>query len=573
MSAHNDVPVVIVGAGPTGVMLAIELARRGVEVRVLDKQPARSPETRAIGIHARTLEVFQQVGIVDEFLDLGHRVNGFSIHTRAGHRLGARFGLVESPYPFLLTLSQADTQRLLEQKLVSLGVRIERSVEVTAVHQDASGCALTVCADEPRARTITADWLVGCDGARSIVRRGLGIAFDGDDYSQDWLMAEVSIDWPFRRDHFHVFAYTPSVLPAFPLPGERWRVFVPQVPGRAVAEREAPTIEEIERLVVERGPAGVRISDPTLLAAFRCYRRRTKIMRSERVLVAGDAAHVHSPAGGQGMNTGIQDAFNLGWKLAMVARGQSSQVLLDSYQAERVPIAEGVLALTHGLVRMFTITSPRTRWLRDRLLPAAMAIPAAERAYINRLAQVSPKYKGGPLSAPGGRARSAGVASGERLPDVAGLEHDGKPVRPLDLLSSSTHTLLVMTGRHGGSAAAGEAAARFARWDRLVRTVVISSGSMPGGVCDPDLRAHRRYGALRGRLLLVRPDGYLARQAPLSRAEVLEAYLEGLTQAGVNRPPGRRSSRRPRRVRASGGRRGSPRVAGSRRPSAGSVPR
>jgi 2-polyprenyl-6-methoxyphenol hydroxylase-like FAD-dependent oxidoreductase len=370
-----------------------------VEVRVLDKQPGRSLETRAIGIHARTLELLHQLGIVEEFLAVGHRVGGVSFHTRAGRRLRARFGLVDSPYRFLLTLSQAETQRILERKLESVGVAIERSVEVIAVDHDATGTALVVRrSGETRTRTVTSAWLVGCDGARSIVRRSLGVPFGGDDYSQDWLMAEINIDSPLPREDFHVFAYTPAVLAAFPLPAERWRVFVPQVPGRAVPERTAPTIEEIERLTAQRAPIGLRISDPTLLTAFRCYRRHTKVMRSGRVMVAGDAAHIHSPAGGQGMNTGIQDAFNLGWKLAMVVHGQSRSDLLDTYQVERVPIAERVLALTHALVTTFTIGSPRKRWLRDRLLPAAMAIPAAERRYINRLAHVSHNYKDGPLS-------------------------------------------------------------------------------------------------------------------------------------------------------------------------------
>ncbi len=535
MPTRNDVPVAIVGAGPTGVLLAIELARRGVEVRVLDKQIERSPATRAIGIHARTLEVFAQLGVVDEFLELGHRVSGISFHTQAGARLRARFGLLDSPYRLLLTLSQAETQRILETRLESLGVRIERATEVVALERDTAGAALGVQrAGASGVQTVTADWVIGCDGAGSIVRRSLDVAFEGDDYSQDWLMGEFAIDPPLRRDHFHVFAYTPSVLAAFPLPVERWRVFVPQVVGRAVPERQPPTLEEIERLVAERGPAGLRISDPTLLAAFRCYRRHTKIMRAGRILVAGDAAHIHSPAGGQGMNTGIQDAFNLGWKLALVAQGKSPPELLDSYQDERVPIAEGVLALTHCLVTTFTMASPRKRWLRDHLLPIAMAVPAAERRYINRLGQVCHHYKDSPLSDPNPRPRPVSVASGERLPDVAGLELEGKPIRPLDLLRSGAHTLLVMTGRHTDETIAPRAAARFARWGDIVHTITIngrSGGSAAGEVADPDLRAHRRYGALNGRLLLVRPDGYLARQAPLSQPGALEAYLEQLTAA------------------------------------------
>jgi hypothetical protein len=192
-----------------------------------------------------------------------------------------------------------------------------------------------------------------------------------------------------------------------------------------------------------------------------------------------------------------------------------------------------VLALTHGLVRTFTTTSSSKRWLRDRVLPAAMAIPAAERAYINRLAQVSHNYKDGPLSSRNPRLRPARVASGERLRDVAGLEFDGKPVRPLDLLSPNGHTLLVMTGRRTHGATARDAVARFARWDGIMRTITINGGGEAAAaedITDVDLRAHRRYGALNGRLLLVRPDGYLARHAPLSRPDVLEAYLERLTR-------------------------------------------
>jgi 2-polyprenyl-6-methoxyphenol hydroxylase-like FAD-dependent oxidoreductase len=538
-SKHNDVPVVVVGAGPTGVMLAIELARRGVEVRVLDRQLARSLESRAIGIHARTLEIFHQLGVVDEFLDLGHRVNGATFHTRPGHTTRVRFGRVESAYPFMLTLSQAETQRILDKKLESLGVTIERGVQVTGIDHDATGVGLvTVTRDGSRERTLRADWLVGCDGAGSIVRRSLNMSFDGDDYGQDWLMAEVSIDWPLPHDHFHVFAHTAAVLPAFPLPSHRWRVFVPQVPDRGVAEREAPTMEEIGRLLAERGPTGMNIEDPTLLAAFRCYRRHTKVMRSGRAFLAGDAAHVHSPAGGQGMNTGLGDAFNLGWKLSLVVQGQAASDLLDTYQSERLAIAEGVLAFTHALVKTFSIPSSGKRWLRDRVLPVASRIPPAERRFVSRMAQVSHNYENGPLSTPQARLLSEPVLSGHRLPDVEGLERDGRTVRTLDLLGSGAHTLLILSGHGNGLNLADETAARLARRDGImVRIVTITPGAdrhRPGVVADPQLHAHRRYRARQGRLLLVRPDGHVACSAPLGRTDLVETYLERLT-AGVTR--------------------------------------
>jgi 2-polyprenyl-6-methoxyphenol hydroxylase-like FAD-dependent oxidoreductase len=538
MSNQSDVPVVIVGAGPTGVLLAIELARRGVEVRVLDKQPSRSQETRAVGIHARTLEVFHQLGIVEEFLALGHRVTGFVVHTRARRNIELRFAGIDSPYPFLLTLGQHETQRILDQRLERLGVTIDRGVNVVDLRQDSDGVELQISLPrEQRERTLLADWAIGCDGAHSIVRRRLGVPFDGDDYGQDWLMAEVKIDWPLRSDRFHVFAYTAASLPMFPLPSDRWRVFMPEVPNRSVGERQPPNMEEVERLVAGRGPAGMKLSDPTLLAAFRCYRRSTKTMRSGRVLVVGDAAHIHSPAGGQGMNTGLHDAFNLGWKLALVAHRQAPPALLDTYQAERAPIATGVLALTHALVRTFAMASPRKRWMRDRVLHPLLALPTAERRYMTRLAQISHNYRGGPLAPVAPHTKREAIAPGDRLPNVPGLRLDGKPVSTIELLGSPGHTLLVLTGDRADPDAGKDALARLVRFDGLVRIIIINGPagrSDPDAVTDPNLRAHRRYGALHGRLLLVRPDGYLACHAPLNRPNIPEQYLQQLTSC----PPG-----------------------------------
>jgi 2-polyprenyl-6-methoxyphenol hydroxylase-like FAD-dependent oxidoreductase len=457
----------------------------------------------------------------------------------------------------MLTLSQAETQRILDEKLESLGVTIERGVQVASIDHDATGAELvTVTPDGSRERTLRADWLVGCDGAGSIVRRSLNMSFDGDDYGQDWLMAEVSIDWPLPHDHFHVFACTSSVLPVFPLPSSRWRVFVPQVPDRAVAEREAPTMGEIERLMAERGPAGIKIGDPTLLAAFRCYRRHTKVMRSGRAFLAGDAAHVHSPAGGQGMNTGLGDAFNLGWKLSRVVQGQATTDLLDTYQSERVPVAEGVLAFTHALVKTTTVRSSKKRWLRDRVLPVASRIPPAERRFVSRMAQVSHNYRNGPLSTRNARPLSEPVVSGERLPDVGGLQRDGKALRTLDLLGSGAHTLLILSGHRRGLGLADETAARFAQWDSAIRTITVAPRAdpqRPDIVADPQLHAHRRYRARRGRLLLVRPDGYVACSAPLTRADLLEKYLERMSTSPDSGRERRRAMTPARRMLALAG--------------------
>jgi 2-polyprenyl-6-methoxyphenol hydroxylase-like FAD-dependent oxidoreductase len=516
MSTHNDAAVVIVGAGPTGVMLAIELARRGVEVSVLDKQPERPQESRAIGIHARTLEIFHQIGIVDEFLELGHRVHGMAFHTTVRRGLTVRFGGLDSPYPFLLTLSQEVTQRILDEQLERLGVAIERGAEVIDLDPGTGGVGLRVrTIGAGSERVVRAGWLVGCDGVNSLVRRGLGASFDGDDYAQDWLMAEVNIDWPYRNDFAHIFARTASPLPAFPLPSGRWRLFVPEVPNRG-GQRRPPDMAEIERLAAARGPGGMSLTDPSLLAAFRCYRRSTRIMRRGRMFLAGDAAHVHSPAGGQGLNTGLQDAFNLGWKLALVARGESPASLLDTYQAERAPIAAGVLALSHGLVRTFAMPSPIKRRVRDRLLPAVTAKPAVEGRWATRLAQLSHSYRGGPLAVSPPGSADGSITSGDRLPNVIGADLDGRTVCSLDLLGSTGHTLFVVAA---DVAQARDATTSAARSEVEVKALVL------------DGRTDRRHRRLLGRLVLVRPDGYVACVAPQHRPDIPERYMHNLCSA------------------------------------------
>jgi hypothetical protein len=303
------------------------------------------------------------------------------------------------------------------------------------------------------------------------------------------------------------------------------------VPGRSRGGR-APDMEEIERVVALRGPAGMKLSDPSLLATFRCYLRSTDSMRQGRLLLAGDAAHVHSPAGGQGLNTGLQDAFNLGWKLALVAREEAPPELLDTYSAERVPIAAGVLEFTHRLVRIFTIASPRRRWLRDRILPTVMAVPRAQFRYARRLSQLGHSYRAGPLASIAPSRRGRPFLAGDRVPCVTGLRRGGREVSTLDLLAASSHTVLVLAGEPADMVLANRAIARLGR-HAMLETVLVtgsSDSSNPYAVIDPDLRAHRRYAALTGWLLLVRPDGYLAADSPLEEPEIVERYLRKLTR-------------------------------------------
>jgi 2-polyprenyl-6-methoxyphenol hydroxylase-like FAD-dependent oxidoreductase len=546
--------VAVVGAGPTGVMLAIELARRGVDVRVFERLREPPTESRATGIHARTLEIFRQLGLIEEFLAAGHRLDGFALHTRRGRPVRVRFDSLDTPYPFVLNLPQAVTQRILDRHLERLGVTVERGAAVTELRQDGESVQLSVTrGGNPWPELVTADWVVGCDGAHSIVRRQLGVPFDGEDYGQDWLMADVNLDPAPPRDHFHIYISTPVAFVALPLPSGRFRVFLPQVPNRGVAERTPPDMEEIERLTADRGPAGLSLSDPDLLSSFRCYRRSTPTMRHGRVLVAGDAAHIHTPAGGQGLNTGLQDAFNLGWKVALVAQHEAPPALLDSYQAERLPIAAGVLRLSHTMVSVFNVPSARRRRVRDRMLRGAVAVPALRHRFTDRMAELAVNYRAGFLAEP---TRGGAPVPGDRLLDAPCLTRDGLPVSTLGMLATR-HTLLVLAGATPDAPTTERLVARFDRWIHLLHVVLITPQGLvdrANNLTDPNLRTHDRYRARAGKLLLVRPDGYIAAAAGLGEPEAIDRYLLKLTVGAA--PGARPASASLERSRPSGPRAG-----------------
>ena len=366
-SAAADTQVLIVGAGPTGLVLACELLSQGIDVRIIDKNDGAVLETRAIGMHARTLEALDSMGIVERFLDHGQRVRWFRWHS--GGRLIASFDLScsGSPFGFLLDIPQNVTELLLRERVAELGGAIEQSTELMGFTQEADRVLATVQDPLGETRTVTAGYLVGCDGAHSRVRHELGLAFDGHAYAQNWLLADVLVDWERAEDSVQaMFHRDMPPLIGFPMQNRRWRLTVPYAGDRAEGP---PTLDEFQEFVNQRVPERPRISAPTWLSCFRVHRRSTRSYRSGRALLAGDAVHVHSPAGGQGMNTGMMDAHNLGWKLALVASGQAHHELLDTYGEERGPVAVSVLRLTHGLVRIGTLQSGFACTLRDNLLP------------------------------------------------------------------------------------------------------------------------------------------------------------------------------------------------------------
>jgi 2-polyprenyl-6-methoxyphenol hydroxylase-like FAD-dependent oxidoreductase len=484
---QQDCQVLVVGAGPTGLVLAAELLARGIRTRVIDQGDGVALQARAIGIHARTLEVLDTMGLAGRFTECGQVVRQLRFYSRARCLTSLEFARCGSRFGYVLDLPQDQTERLLRARIAELGGAVEQRAELTrlAISEDAVIATVSDPAGQPR--TITAGYVVGCDGAHSRVRRELGLTFRGQPYPQDWLLADVLLggdlpDGDLREDAIHAF-FRPDGLPLilFPMRGHRWRLTVPFAGDRG---EQAPTLAEIQHLTSQRAPRPVTLSDPTWLASFRCHRRSASACRRGRVLLAGDAVHIHSPAGGQGLNTGILDAHNLGWKLALVASGRAPDALLDTYGAERRPVAEEVLRLTHALVHYGTISHPVKRRIRDVVVPVLGRSAVIQRRAARRISQVYVSYPYAGPRMPDISVRAGGLAA--RLHQVL---RDGRPVLVVPEASSLT---------------ALDGLAPY-RDDLVVVTV-------PGT----------------GPVVLVRPDGHVAARGRPGRMHPVTGYLREL---------------------------------------------
>src|SRR5215469_13775957 len=374
--------VLIVGAGPTGLTMACELLRRGITCRILDKAAAPGITSRAVGIMPRTLEVFEQMGIIEEVMSKGVRA-GMRIYERQRLLLHMDFHALVSdanPYPFPVMLPQQMTEAVLDALLRRVGGNVERPKEVTGFRQVGRAVIVSIHhLQDDTFEDIRARWLIGCDGAHSVIRKTLHLPFEGRTYDEVCLMGDVCLDWSRSPSDVYTWLHPEGQLGIAPLPNHQWRLiatFAPRV-GHEVPEA---SVEGFQRLLRERAAdSTTTVSQPTWMSTFTINRRMVSTLRKERVFLAGDAAHVHSPIGGQGMNTGIQDAFNLAWKLALVIKGKADDALLETYQDERLPIARQVLAGTDLSTRVLFANNQALRLLRNRVV-----IPLLKRDFVQR---------------------------------------------------------------------------------------------------------------------------------------------------------------------------------------------
>ncbi|ANF95340.1 FAD-dependent monooxygenase [Paenibacillus bovis] len=569
--------VLIVGAGPTGLTLAIELMRRGVTCRIIDKAAQPSRQSKALGIMARTLELLDHSGITEQLVKHGHPVK--EVQVRSGSHLLADVKLtpiIRSRYPYILTLPQSDTEQILYEHLYKLGGQVERSTELLALEQldvetDMTGSAdpfvRATVATPSGSEVIPARWVVGCDGAHSTVRHLLGISFDGSAIDQQFALADVEVQWPVKPEGVRIYLHAGHIAAFFPMPGERYRVIIaapPDVPltdqppqdhsstsRQSVLSNQEPsssegadaggsytaegtglgsgdiTLPDIQRILDICMPEQDRVilHDSIWIAHFRVNERKVKRYRQGAVFLAGDAAHIHSPVGGQGMNTGIQDAVNLAWKLALVSQGQASPAILDSYEEEREPVARELLRWT-GLFTRLVISRVRPlTFMRNTAAPLLSSRRFVQLRMAERLSETGIRYPHSQIVRQGKGWRRGMPLAGERAPDNG---------RPATSILSGKHTLLVFPDTVPPKMPISSIPRPYEEnleeedkrplwmrvsdsWKEVIDLVIMLPDEplmlpqpLPAQYeIDSDLLLHRLYGMERGGYVIVRPDGYI----------------------------------------------------------------
>jgi 2-polyprenyl-6-methoxyphenol hydroxylase-like FAD-dependent oxidoreductase len=526
-----DTEVLIVGAGPTGLMLANQLAKRSVRVTIIDQHSGPSVQTKALGVQARTMEIYAHLGIAERAIDMGRRAVGASMWV-AGKR-AARVPLGDigsnlSPYPFLLILGQDDNEALLGDVLAGQGVRIQWNTKLVDLVQSADGVTARIERQDGSFDEIAAAWVAGCDGARSTVREACNIPFSGAPYQHVFYVADTQATGSMAPDELNVYLWRGGFHLFFPLRGkDHWRV-VGILPAE-LRSRDALSFDDVAPYVcnevgrTETGDA-VAFQECRWFSTYYVHHRHADRFRDRRCFLLGDAAHIHSPVGAQGMNTGLQDAYNLAWKLALVLSGNAGQGLLDSYEIERIPVAERLLRTTDQAFN-FLISE---RWLAEvfrtriiqRIIAIAMRRDRTRQLAFRTISQIGIRYRNSPLSRMHSRLPEEAPCPGDRFPWMRLTFTGGGPVEDLFAKLDDTRFNLLLFGQqppagklpaHGGG---------------LLSTCVVPDDPLNNQELE-------RTGIPRPSFYLLRPDGHVGLAGAVPDPAALDAYFTEAVQLGT----------------------------------------
>ena len=412
--------VIIVGAGPTGLALACQLIRYGVDFVIIDKKETTTPYSKAIGVQARTLEIYEQIGLADKLIELGaiaERARMFAGGKVRGEVVFRDLGAGLSPYPFLLIVEQGKHETLLYDFIKSHGKDVQWQSELVSFSQDSECVNANIKNSAGETETIEAKYLIGCDGAKSLVRHSLGLTFEGSTFERLFYVADVEIDWDFEHGGLQVFLMKNSLLAVFAMGGERqYRIVGTFRQGFEKDEGEV-LYEEIEERIRLDAEIDFDITKVNWFSTYKVHTRHVNRFGEGRCFLAGDSAHIHTPAGAQGMNTGIQDGYNLAWKLALVLEGCANAKLLDTYNEERLPNAKALTKTTDRFFNLAANPNPFFVFVRLYIFPyianLAFSLNAVKRFVFPRISQIAINYRKSSLSQNNGSFK---VKAGDRMP-------------------------------------------------------------------------------------------------------------------------------------------------------------
>jgi 2-polyprenyl-6-methoxyphenol hydroxylase-like FAD-dependent oxidoreductase len=508
--------VVIVGAGPTGLSLACQLSRYNIDFVIIDKKESTTPFSKAIGVQARTLEIYEQIGLADKLIAQGS-VAG-KVRLIEGGQARAELDLTNigaglSPYPYLLIVEQGKHEAILHEFLRRSGKEVLWETELTNFSQEereGGGVRATVKTVGGETKTIEAKFLVGCDGATSIVRDGLGLGFEGSTFERLFYVADVEIDWKFGHDALMVCLAQSTITAFFPLPGNNRFRIVGTFPAGHEKDEKDILYEEIERQIKADTELQLNIRNVNWFSAYKVHTRHVSRFARGRCFLAGDSAHIHTPAGAQGMNTGIQDGYNLAWKLARVIKGIAGHGLLETYNEERLENARNLLKTTDRLFQFGASPETFLAYFRTHVLPYianfVLSIEPVKKFIFPRISQIGINYRGSYLSQEGSLQFS--VKAGDRMPFFL---VDNSSI--YDRLRAPKFHLLVFTD--GQTSVSKPALAED-----------FDFASLP---LYPHIAA--LFGATKTFAVFVRPDNYIGLITAADSTDALTKELQGYVQA------------------------------------------
>ena len=511
-----DTDVLIVGAGPTGLMLANQLMRRGVRPMIIDRHSGPAQQSRAMAVQARTLEIYSKMGIAEKSLELGARGTAANMWASGEHTARIPIGDIGkamSPFPFVLMLGQDDNERIMGEKLHQLGVDVQWNTELVEFQQQPNYVDATLKLPDGGTRKVRAAWVAGCDGSRSPVREKSGITFPGAPYEHVFFVADTVATGSMKQGELNVYLWKDGFHLFFPMrPKDGWRVI--GILPRHLRDKDDLTFEQLVPEIQREAGANLSFKGCNWFSTYRIHHRAAERFRDRRCFILGDAAHVHSPMGAQGMNTGLQDAYNLAWKLALVIKGRADAALLDTYEQERIPVAQRLLATTDRAFQMVVTDNWLASLFRTsiiaRVAARAMKIERVRKIAFRTISQIGIRYRKSPLSQTLAGVPQGAPVAGDRFPWAQLKLRAGGPAEDLFKKLDDTRFNLVVAGQPAPVAGlpGGDLVAVHAIPDEPANASELASIGITGPA-----------------FYLVRPDGYIGLAGSKFDAEAVKRYF------------------------------------------------